>query len=169
MRPTADRVRQSLMDILRPWIEGRLWLDLYAGCGAVGIEALSRGAAGAVFVERCPQACRAIHHNLQLTGLAARAEVCCEAAEAAVARLLREGRRFDVVFADPPYGDTPHGEPGVTARLVELVGPGGLVVWQHPCKAPSPALPGMAGVRQCRYGETCLSFFARREEGSPWP
>src|SRR5213595_1333779 len=100
-RPTGDRVREAAFNLLGPGAaEGATVLDLFAGSGAMGLEALSRGAARAVFVESETAACRAIDQNLERVRLSG-AEVRCEDVER---YLARETRRFDLVFCDPPYG-----------------------------------------------------------------
>src|SRR6266581_4804578 len=104
-RPTSDRVRESVFNIVAPWVEGARVLDLYAGSGAMGLEALSRGAASAVFVESDPGAVRAIERNLdklRLTG----ATVVRLAATTALAQESAASRKYDLVLIDPPYAMT---------------------------------------------------------------
>ena len=98
LRPTPDRLREALFNILTPRIEGATFLDAYAGSGAVGIEALSRGASHAIFLEKHPAAVRLIRENLASLGIADRATVIQSAATAALARL-----EADIYFLDPPY------------------------------------------------------------------
>src|ERR1700690_760826 len=123
-RPTPDRLREALFNILAPRIEGAIFADLYAGTGAVGIEALSRGAARAIFVERKHAAVRLIHENLQSLGIEARAKVH----EGRVTSILP---RFeaDIVFLDPPY-PLENEYAAVLALLGEK--PPQLVIAQHP-------------------------------------
>ena len=104
-RPTPNRVREAVFNSLYSLdaIEGARVLDLYAGTGALGIEALSRGAAEAVFVERDPAVAAVLRSNLETTGLADRAAVMVTDADTALAGLARGGRRFDLALADPPY------------------------------------------------------------------
>ena len=104
-RPTTDRIKETLFNILHPGIPGCRFLDLYAGSGAIGIEALSRGAACAVFVEKNPAAVRCIEENLVFTKLRDRAEVIRTDTVLALANLeSRNTEPFDIVFLDPPYG-----------------------------------------------------------------
>lgn len=168
VRPTTDRVRQSLMDILAPWTVGRVWLDLYAGSGAVGIEALSRGAHRVVFVENDRRALWALEANLRRTGLTAGAEIRRQSVSQALPVLAGEGWRFDVVFADPPY------EQGLVDETVSRVGssrllaPGGLLVVQHSARE-KPVLPAeWRTVREADFGETVVTFLAPAgwEDGS---
>ncbi len=105
-RPLADRAKQALFGSLEPLLPGAAVLDLCAGTGAAGIEALSRGAARAVLVERDPGAVRVIAENLRRTGLAASARVIRRDAVAAVRELAAAGEAFDIAFVDPPYAET---------------------------------------------------------------
>ena len=104
-RPTPNRVREAVFNSLYSMgvTEGARVLDLYAGTGALGIEALSRGAAAAVFVERDPASAAALRANLEATGLAERATVTTDDARAALDRILRRQQRFDLALIDPPY------------------------------------------------------------------
>lgn len=158
-RPTSDMVRGSCLDTLMPWIAHGAFLDLFAGAGAVGIEALSRGAPAAVFVETEAQAVRALRGNLSALGLESRATVVRVDAVRAVERLAAEGRRFAVVFIDPPY-DSPQGPAALAAvadgRCLEA---GAIVVVQHATKSP-PRLPDGAldEWKARRFGGTTLTF-----------
>jgi 16S rRNA (guanine(966)-N(2))-methyltransferase RsmD len=169
VRPTHDRVRVALFDILTPRMAGARFLDLYAGSGAVGIEALSRGAARAVFVERDGEALQALRANLETTGLAARAEVLGASVLGALERLT--GRGFTVAFADPPYGETADlGPLWAALGQGELLAEGAVVVLQHHAKTPLPAEgSGLARSDQRRFGETTLTFWRRRHGASDLP
>lgn len=159
-RPTADQVRIALMDALTPWLPGARMLDLFAGAGGVGLEALSRGAAHVTFVERDARAVAALRTNVAALGAGARAGIVRDDVVRALGRLARQGACFDIVFLDPPY------ETMLTAATLAMVGsvgvvrPGAIVVAQHPTKRP-PAEPlGALGAwRARRFGETTLTFF----------
>ena len=112
VRPTADRVREAWMSILQPYLRGATVLDLFAGSGALGLEALSRGASSAVFVEIAPRSLRALGENIETLGAGAVATV--RRADALRFAESLPVRAFDVAFADPPYGH------GAAARLAEL-------------------------------------------------
>lgn len=162
MRPTSARVRAALFSILGDTVLGGPFLDLYAGTGAVGIEALSRGAPWADFVEQYRAACEVLRRNLAAAGCAERARVI----PLPVARFLTRpaDRTYAVVFADPPYGA---GE--VERVLTDLAGwsgltPETLVVVQHSSREEVRA-EGWRLVRRESYGDTRLSFF-RPEEGT---
>ena len=141
-----------------PRLPGARILDLFAGAGGVGFEALSRGAAQATFVERDARAVAALRANVTTLGVAAQTRVERADVRAVLERLTREGARFEIVFLDPPYD-----EPLVTPtleRVAGLVMPAGVVIAQHLTKAPPPAQVGvLASFRTRRFGETTLTFF----------
>ncbi len=165
-RPFGDRVKQTLFAILEPELPGARFLDLFAGSGAAGIEALSRGAAAATFVERDRAAIAVIHANLERTHLGARATVVRGDALA----WLREPSRDDeppwsVAVVDPPYADTE-----ALAAAHEALGPrlppGGRVIAKHFWRDTPPARIGLlASERERRFGETALTFYRRTEDG----
>ena len=161
LRPTSSRVREALFDILGPRIEGACVLDLYAGTGAVGIEALSRGARRAVFVESDKAAARLIRENLTLLERERAAEIVPLPVASFLASLAQRGERFDVVFLDPPY------DPGVSREVLSaaamLVLPGGTLIVEHPTRRPpDPApLPSYRAGRVYRYGDTSLTVLRR--------
>ncbi len=103
-RPTTDRIKETLFNMIHDDLYGCAFLDLFAGSGGIGIEALSRGAKSAVFVEKDKRAASCIRENLAATRLADRALVMCCDAAAALSRLEEWGQAFDFVFMDPPYG-----------------------------------------------------------------
>jgi 16S rRNA (guanine966-N2)-methyltransferase len=157
-RPTADQVRIALMDTLMPRLPGAHILDLFAGAGGVGFEALSRGAAHATFVERDARAVAALRANVAALDVAAQTRIERGDVRAALERLAREGARFEIVFLDPPYD-----EPLVTPtleRLESLVAPAGVAIAQHLTKLPPPSQTGaLTAFRTRRFGETTLTFF----------
>jgi len=161
-RPTSDRVRIACLDTLMPYLPGGPFLDLFAGAGSVGIEALSRGAPAAVFVETAGLALRALTGNLDSLGLGDRARAMREEATRAVSILAQRGERFAVVFLDPPY-DSPRGAPALEAVAEGAVlAAGAVVVVQHATKSPPPDAPGVLGLlKRARFGETTLTFFRR--------
>ncbi len=162
-RPLTDRVKQTLFAVLEPELEDALVLDLFAGSGAGGIEALSRGAARAVFVEKDAGAVRVIHENLRRTRLEAVARVVRRDALAWLADASGAAAYgpFDLVVCDPPYADV-----ASLVRALEQVSahvrPGGLVVAKHFWRDAPPALIGLlASERERRFGETALTFYRR--------
>ncbi len=159
-RPTADQVRIALMDTLAPRLPGARVLDLFAGAGGVGLEALSRGAAHATLVEQDARAVAALKANVAALGVAALARVRRGEVLRELETLYREGERFDVVFLDPPY------EAGLVEATLEALGggglllPEGLVIAQHFTKrAPAAVVGALAAFRARRFGETTLTFY----------
>ena len=162
-RPMADRVRESLFAVLEPRIVGARFADLCAGSGAVGIEALSRGATHALFIERSRDAVAIIQANLAALKLTERATV--QGADALVA-LEAPGASFDLIVADPPYDDAALAE-GIMARCTVPGGPlaeGGLLALTGRTRhADQPrALPeGLRCVRTLIYGDSCVDLLER--------
>ncbi|MGH7314574.1 MAG: 16S rRNA (guanine(966)-N(2))-methyltransferase RsmD [Candidatus Rokuibacteriota bacterium] len=159
-RPTTDQVRIALMDTLTPWLEGVRFLDLFAGAGAVGLEALSRGAAHATFVERDARAVDALRRNVTTLELATATRIVPADVRRALGRLERQQERFGVVFLDPPY-DTELGPAALAALGTgRLLSPPALVIAQHLTKrAPGAAIGVLRAFRTRRFGETTLTFF----------
>jgi 16S rRNA (guanine966-N2)-methyltransferase len=154
-RPTSDRVRENIFNLIGP-LDGARVLDLFAGSGALGIEALSRGAASAVFVEHDPEALRAIERNLdhlRLTGArVVRGDVLRTIAEEATA-----GAKYDLVLVDPPYGMLTEIQPRLARHLPSLLAANGLVVLETDARA-EPELP--LPIRTTRkYGQTRVTLF----------
>jgi 16S rRNA (guanine966-N2)-methyltransferase len=168
-RPLSDRVKQTLFAVLGPELEDAVVLDLFAGSGAGGIEALSRGAARATFVEKDGGAARVLAENLRRTRLDGSARVVRRDAIAWLgdpAGAAADGP-FDLVLVDPPYADT-----AALARALELVGPHvrpeGLVVAKHFWRdQPAAAVGLLASERERRFGETALTFYRRRSPDGP--
>jgi 16S rRNA (guanine966-N2)-methyltransferase len=162
-RPLTDRVKQTLFGILDPDLEGALVLDLFAGSGTAGIEALSRGAARAVFVDHDAGACRIIGENLRRTGLTAAARVLRRDVDAWLDAAIDpdDAGPFDLVIVDPPYG-SPDALARTLARVGGRVRPGGRVVAKHFWRDAPPARIGLlASDRERRFGETALTFYRR--------
>jgi pantetheine-phosphate adenylyltransferase/16S rRNA (guanine(966)-N(2))-methyltransferase RsmD len=160
VRPTSDRVRESVFNSLGQFFDGGEVLDLYAGTGALGIEALSRGCERAVFVEKDGRALAAIRENLRRAGFAERAEVVRGDVGRALDRMLTDGRVFNLIFADPPYRIAAE-VGGVLSRLGALLAPGGLVVIESG-EAPAGGIRGKKGVTR-RYGGTFVTILERSE------
>jgi 16S rRNA (guanine(966)-N(2))-methyltransferase RsmD len=159
-RPTADQVRIALMDTLTPRLPAARVLDLFAGAGGVGLEAISRGAAHATFVERDARAVAALRDNVKALDVAALVAVRRGDVLRELPALLAGGERFDIVFLDPPY------EAGLVATTLEMLGGGGLtlpdalVIAQHFTKTPpAPVVGRLGSFRTRRFGETTLTFY----------
>jgi len=156
-RPTGDRVREAAFNLIGPGrVEGAAVLDLFAGSGAMGLEALSRGAAQAVFVESDREACRAINRNLdklELTG----ATVLCQDALRALRADAAAGRRYDLVLVDPPYAMFSSLQNELIPYLSATLAPEGLLVVET-AAADDPELP-LAKRTSRRYGAARLTVF----------
>ncbi len=159
-RPTSDRVREAIFSMLGG-LDGVEVLDLFAGTGALGIEALSRGAGRAVFVERDTAAIRALRANLEQLGLAApEAEVRVGDALGALRAARGAGETYDLVFVDPPYSyvrESSPAQPGeLSALLTAVLTPGARVVVESDRRAPLQLL--LETVRERRYGDTTITI-----------
>jgi 16S rRNA (guanine(966)-N(2))-methyltransferase RsmD len=167
-RPLGDRVKQTLFAILEPDLAGARFLDLFAGSGAAGIEALSRGAAHATFVERDGSAARVITANVARAGVGGPDRVTVIRHD--VPTWLREigqhdGARWDIVVIDPPY-DAPDALAAALRDVGACVTPGGRVVAKHFWRdAPPPAVGLLASERARRFGETALTFYRPAASG----
>ena len=167
-RPTADRVRQSLFELLGD-ISGARVADLYAGSGALGIEALSRGAEHASFVESASAAVACLRENLRRLGLTDRALVVRARVERARAPLLRLGP-YDLILCDPPWPRVPQALAAL-ARLLrpDLLAASCTVVIEHSARRPVHQLtcPGLELTERRIWGDSAASFFAARVQDQP--
>ncbi|MBI2346253.1 MAG: 16S rRNA (guanine(966)-N(2))-methyltransferase RsmD [Deltaproteobacteria bacterium] len=161
IRPVLDQVKEAIFNILYT-VDGLRVLDCFAGTGAVGIEALSRGAAHATFVDHLPTACAIIERNLAHTGFTDRATTLCMSAERAIKTLAARRAVFDLVFVDPPY------EKGFVnttlAALAEtsLLWPNGRIIIEHHPKEPVDPPAQYALTDRRKYGQTLITFLTCR-------
>lgn len=167
VRPTAERTREALFDILGARVPGSRFLDLFAGVGAVGLEALSRGAQQVVLVEASERAARVIRENAAVLGRPAQVRVIRAQATTALRGLAAAGAKFDIVFLDPPYRD----RKGLERALQELgradgvLAPDAVVVVEHDAhQAPIAASGILVSERSRRFGDGVLTFFRPRQE-----
>lgn len=163
-RPTQDRVRESLFNILQAWVPEAEVLDLFAGSGALSLEALSRGAANAVAVDQGREAAACIRRNVEKLGFAHCLTLLPCDWQAALTRLHEQGRAFDLVFLDPPYRITD--TPEMCARMAELglLNAGAMVVIEH-ARASVPSPDARFRLHTARgYGDTEIHFFIYGEE-----
>ena len=168
LRPTSDKLRETLFNILAARLAGARVLDGYAGTGAVGIEALSRGAAAVTFVDNDRRAQALIEENLKRCGIAEGYAIIRASVEHAL-DTLRDAR-FDLILLDPPYerrsgGRRDPGDPGdiaaVLAAAAELLAPDGLVVLEHARKEAAPVTAGaLVRTREVTSGDSALALFA---------
>ena len=158
-RPTGDRVREAAFNLIGP-LEGDVVLDLFAGSGAMGLEALSRGAARALFVEDDRDACRAIERNLEKLRLRGGRILCTDAVNALAAEAAA-GRRYDLVLVDPPYRLFSSLQAALSRYIPAVLGDGGLVVVETAADE-EPVLPLFKRTSR-RYGSARLTLFVRDE------
>ena len=155
VRPTPDRLREALFNVLAPSIQGKVFADLYAGTGAVGIEALSRGASQSILIEHNRAAINVLRQNLKSLGLEGRAQVLQGRASALVGAI-----RADIVFLDPPYEPATEYS-AILTRLGER--PVDLVIVQHDQRLKlDPSYGSLHQTRVLRQGDNCLSFYGWR-------
>ncbi|MFH1058127.1 MAG: 16S rRNA (guanine(966)-N(2))-methyltransferase RsmD [Pseudomonadota bacterium] len=165
-RPTAAKVRQAIFNILAGRVAGARAADLFAGSGALGIEALSRGAAACVFVEEDRPTAGLLGANLAALGLAGRSQVIAAALAASESRLLAAGP-FDLILADPPYGrGQVEALTGLCARAGMLAAGGVLVIEHAPAEHPA-ANDGLALDDRRAYGQTEVSFLSQLQPPAP--
>jgi 16S rRNA (guanine966-N2)-methyltransferase len=158
-RPTADRIKESIFNILAGGFTGKRVLDLFAGSGALGIEALSRGADRAVFVDQAKAALASIGRNIRDLGLEEQARVIQWNILGNLNCLLSPPETFDMVFMDPPY-DTHAVSRALTALMAcRTLAPGARIVIEHSTREPlTHPMPGLALSDQRRFGKTLVSF-----------
>ena len=168
IRPTQEKVRKALFDILGD-IEGLSFLDLFAGSGAVGLEALSRGAGKVVFVERSKPYIRIIKYNLFSFELSHRPistlpsfMVIWQDVQGALRRFERSRQSFDIIFLDPPYYADLAKKTLKTLSLCDILSPNGIIVCQHFKRDFLPEkIENLGLIKQAKYGDTLLSFYKR--------
>lgn len=168
MRPTSDRVKEALFSILGSRVAGALVLDLYAGTGAIGIEALSRGAQAVTFVEANPASLLLLRSNLEHCGLMDAADIRACKTETFLRGVSRRRRAYDIVFADPPYET--HSAEVLLPSLARtgIITSDSIVILEHRTKHTIPPhIDRLTRVRQYRYGDTTLSVFGLSPERDP--
>ena len=156
VRPTTDQVKEALFNIIQFDVEGRKVLDLFAGTGQLGIEALSRGAAECVFVDRSRDSLRLVQENLRRCGLTARVIQCDSLG------FLRSGEKFDLVFIDPPYGSGLDAQAMEAVKAFDILSKGGIMICESRPETLLPEFPAEYGSsRVYRYGKIKLTVVTR--------
>lgn len=165
LRPTSSKVREAIFDILRERIIGSTFVDLYAGSGSVGIEALSRGAGQVIFVETNLLRIKVIEQLVSEFGFKDRARIIRASAYNFIEKEGRQGNSYDIIFLDPPY------QSEELMKVLPLIGktgvikPDGTVIAEHFSKKALPEeIEGLRIVKSYRYGDTALSIYGRRGE-----
>lgn len=163
VRPTSDKVKQALFNILGDRVVDAVFLDLFAGAGGIGIEALSRDAARVVFVDESRDSFNVVKQNIEQTGFEERSQAMLSKAESF---LKKPSGPYDIVFLDPPYST------GLQPLLEQVAGagilkPDAIVIAEHFKKQPSPERAGGLGLyREAKYGDTVLAFYKFRSQES---
>ena len=157
LRPTSDRLRETLFNVLARRVDGARVLDACAGSGALGLEALSRGARAVTFVDADPRATRYITAHVDRLGVGAQCRIVCARLPQAAAT-GRLGDTFDLVLLDPPY-DNPDTD-AILSALGARLAPGGALVLEQARRAAAPATAGLAAVRRLVSGGSALAFYA---------
>lgn len=170
-RPTSDRLRETLFNVVAPRIEGAVFADLFAGTGAVGLEALSRGARKVYFAENAKGALEALRSNLKRLKIGPEAQVEAAGTFPLLRRLAKEGAQVDIVFLDPPYSDLAAYQ--TTLQLLanqSLLSVGAVIVAEHSSRsALSTGSARLQAYRSLRQGEAALTFFRMVSAGEPPP
>lgn len=165
-RPTGDKVKEALFSIIQTRVPGCSFIDLFAGTGGIGIEALSRGASSVVLVEKAGQACGVIKSNLNKLRLTKEDDITLKKAgyDAALESLADEGRKFDIIFMDPPYRMAEKAAAAACEIIVRrgLLNDGGVLIVEHSSELPFVTdVMNMTPNRTCRYGLAMLTFFSK--------
>ncbi|HEY3376837.1 MAG TPA: 16S rRNA (guanine(966)-N(2))-methyltransferase RsmD [Armatimonadota bacterium] len=162
-RPTSGMVRETLFNMLAPLLPEASFLDLFAGCGSVGLEALSRGAASATFVESARPALDCLRANIETLGVAGQTSVLPYPVLRALEQLTQQGESFDIIFLDPPFHDSSAYQQVLDALApVEVLAPDGLIIAQHGPRVKVPEqCPPFTRYRQRDIGDNVLSFYRR--------
>ena len=154
LRPTSDKLRETLFNVLSPRIAGARVMDGYAGTGAVGIEAISRGAGHVTFVEQDRRAAALIAANLKKCGISDGYAII----QSSVLQAIRGLTAFDVILLDPPYASDVH---DVLPHLGDIVKPDGVVILEHATRTETPAAAGrLVRVRELKSGDSTLTFYS---------
>lgn len=156
LRPTSDKLRETLFNIVAPRVAGAAVLDVFAGTGAVGLESLSRGAERALFIEQDRRAATLIAENAALCGVQNRCVIIRDTAERALRQCL-ESTRFDLIVLDPPYDFEPLAS--VVGDALGHLAPGGLLILEHAFRRAAPEVAGARQVRTVRSGDSALTLF----------
>ncbi|HEX9654288.1 MAG TPA: 16S rRNA (guanine(966)-N(2))-methyltransferase RsmD [bacterium] len=157
VRPTTDRTKQVIFDVLSPYLSGSLVLDLFSGTGGLGIEALSRGATGAIFVESDAKVMEVLIQNLHQTGFSERSEVMNLSARAALKVLTKRGARFEVILADPPYEGSAAQE--TLAAVAPILKEGGWFALEHSSRRAPAEIDALFLKTRKKHGDSAISFY----------
>lgn len=160
VRPTADRVKESLFQVIGPRFDGDDILDLFAGTGALGLEALSRGAKQAILVDQSKSSLETIRANVEATKMTDRVEIIRRDARAAIRMVKKRGLQFDIIFLDPPYLENLLHPVMKLIVKEELLREDGILVAEYPSREQmSEKVEGLVETRRLDYGDTAISLY----------
>jgi 16S rRNA (guanine(966)-N(2))-methyltransferase RsmD len=160
IRPTSDRLRETLFNILGPSVEDSLFIDLYAGTGAIGIEAISRGAREVFFIDRDPDCISLVRQNLASLDIRTGAEVITAGVQRGLDKLAARHLIADFIFFDPPYADAGYSDLLEYLDASHLVAPSGIVIAEHSSKLDLPErFDRLERTRLLEQGDAALSFY----------
>ena len=164
VRPTKDRVREAVFNIISGEVRGASVLDIFAGSGAYGLEALSRGADRVLFIEKATECCDVIRKNMGLLGSSEKCKIITEDAFRGLKALCKDNKMFDIVFSDPPFGMGMAKKTLIMISQYDILKPAGLLVVEHSASEKIPETEGNVSIcKQKTYGDILISIFQKND------
>jgi RNA methyltransferase, rsmD family len=164
VRPTTDRVKESMFNIVQDWVYDSQVLDLFAGSGALGIEALSRGASQAVFCDNSLDSIKIIKSNIEKARVADRSQIVIGDFKRCLRDMEAKNQSFDMIFVDPPYYEGLFEEVLDTIRSCKILKKDGIVIVEHDAKKPIGQVEGLEVYKEKKYGITMLTFYCLEDD-----
>ena len=164
VRPTTDRVKESMFNIVQDWVYDSQVLDLFAGSGALGIEALSRGASQAVFCDKSLDSIKIIKSNIEKARVVDRSQIVSGDFKRCLRDMEAKNQSFDMIFVDPPYYEGLFEEVLDTIRSYKILKKDGIVIVEHDAKRPIGQVEGLEVYKEKKYGITMLTFYCLEDD-----
>jgi RNA methyltransferase, rsmD family len=164
VRPTTDRVKESMFNIIQDWVYDSQVLDLFAGSGALGIEALSRGASQAVFCDNSLDSIKIIKSNIEKARVADRSQIVSGDFKRCLRDMEAKNQSFDMIFVDPPYYEGLFEEVLDTISSCKILKKDGMVIVEHDAKKPIGQVEGLEVYKEKKYGITMLTFYCLEDD-----
>ncbi len=164
VRPTTDRVKESMFNIVQDWVYDSQVLDLFAGSGALGIEALSRGASQAVFCDNSLDSIKIIKSNIEKARVVDRSQIVSGDFKRCLRDMEAKNQSFDMIFVDPPYYKELFEEVLDTIRACKILKKDGIVIVEHDAKRPIGQVEGLEVYKEKKYGITMLTFYCLEDD-----
>lgn len=164
VRPTTDRVKESMFNIVQDWVYDSQVLDLFAGSGALGIEALSRGASQAVFCDNSLDSIKIIKSNIEKARVVDRSQIVSGDFKRCLRDMEAKNQSFDMIFVDPPYYEGLFEEVLDTIRSCKILKKDGIVIVEHDAKRPIGQVEGLEAYKEKKYGITMLTFYCLEDD-----